>query len=69
MANAIKQHGDVDVFVMVKDDSTMKVFNAVWKFLRQEADDNGEFNIILNEALLHAYQRSFRDILAIVDFW
>ena len=42
LANAIKQHGDVEVFVMVKDDSTMKVFNAVWKFLRQEADDNGE---------------------------
>ena len=68
MANAIKQHGDVDVFVMVKDDSTMKVFNAVWKFLQQEADDNGELDIMANGALFHGYQRSFRDILAIVNF-
>ena len=70
LANAVKQHGDVDVFVMVKD-STIKVFNTLWKFLQQQEadDDNGEL-LANNGALFHGggYQRSFTDILAIVNF-
>ena len=72
LANAVKQHGDVDVFVMVKD-STIKVFNTLWKFLQQQEadDDNGE--LLANNALFHGggdggYQTSFRDILAVVNF-
>ena len=72
LANAVKQYGDVDVFVMVKD-STIKVFNTLWKLFlqrRQEADDDGD-HLIDNNAHGGAdpsYQTSFRDMLAVVNF-